>query len=190
MPMNIALLIERLDGGGSERLVRRLAEGLAHDGQRVYVYCLHTSDLPRAEASAAGVVIREARSFGRDPLLAWRLGRWLVQDRIDLVHAHSCAALIWALPAVRLLRLPLVHVWHGWPLGRPTRDHGLAEWLDRFADRVVINSESLRARLPAGRTARAAICVRNGIDLPPVGPAEARRRLERLCGLPLSGPAG
>lgn len=186
--MNVALVIESLDGGGSERVVRRLAHGLAQRGQRVFAYCLRSGGLPSSEVLADGVTIREARSIGHDPLLAWRLARWLRRDRIDIAHAHSCAALVWIMPGAKLLGIPVVHVWHGWPLKHPTREHRLALRLNRFVDRVVVNSESLRRRMPACRPAREAVCIHNGIDLPPVPPQLARERLEMLCGSALQGP--
>lgn len=73
-------------------------------------------------------------------------------------------------------------------MATPTRYHWLAVRLDRFVARVGINSASLRARLPTGRLARAAVYLPNGIDLPAVARLEARRRLEALCGRSFDGP--
>lgn len=186
--VNVALVIESLDGGGSERVVQRLALGLAQRGQRVHVYCLRGADVPLEPLAAAGITVREAHSVGRDPLLAARLAWWLRRDRVQLVHAHSCAALAWAFPAARMLGLPLVHVWHGWPLAQPTRYHRLAEVLDRFVNGVGVNSQALRARLPIRRIADTATYLPNGIDLPCLAPADARRRLEAVCLRPLGRP--
>ncbi len=186
--MNIALLAESLDGGGAERVVRRLAVGLAARGHRVSVYCLRSADVPAEDLRAQGVRVREAHSVGPDPLLTWRLGRWLRQDRCAVAHAHSCAALVSVFPAAQLLGIPILHVWHGWPLESPTRYHRLAAPLDRFVARVGINSESLRARLPTTALAQAAVHLPNGIDLPALAPQEARRRLELLCGRSFDGP--
>ncbi|MEW6253656.1 MAG: glycosyltransferase, partial [Planctomycetota bacterium] len=186
--MRIALVIEQLDQGGAERVVQRLARGLAERGQRVFVYCLRAAGTNVSSLSAAGVTSREARSPWADWRLPLRLGTWLRRDGVEVVHAHSCAAFVHALPAARMLGLPVIHVWHGWPLGRATREHRLARALDRHAACVAINSESLRPRLPAGRIRARAICVPNGIDLPPVEPAAARADLERLCGRRLVGP--
>ena len=186
--MRIALLIESLAGGGSERVIERLSRGLAQRGHHVFVYCLRSALQSIGRMAAGGVIIREARSVGRDPLLAWRLARWLRQDRIEIVHAHSCAALAWVFPGAKLLGLQLLHVWHGWPLEMPTRYHRLAERLDRFVDRVGINSESLRTRFAPGRLARAATYLPNGIDLPTIARDPARVRLEALCGCALTSP--
>ncbi len=186
--MNVALVIESLEGGGSERVVRRLAVGLSRRGHRVYVYCLRTADATLETIPAAGVVVREARSGRGDWGLAGRLGRWLRGDRVQVVHAHSCAALVWVFPAAKLLGLPLVHVWHGWPLGPATRAHRLAERLDRFVDQVGVNSESLRSRLPPCVSSRSAAYLPNGIDLDPGDPRESRRRLAGFCGRTFKGP--
>jgi len=186
--VNIALLIDTLAGGGAEGVLRRLAAGLARRGQRVFVYCLKHAETPTEHLRAAGVVVREARAVGRSPLLAWRLARWLRSDRVEIVHAHSCAALAWAFPAAKLLGLPLVHVRHGWPLGGPSRYGRLANYLDPLVERVVINCASARERLPRGRVTRTAVHIPNGIDLQPVALQDARTRLEELCGRSLRGP--
>jgi glycosyltransferase involved in cell wall biosynthesis len=184
----MALLAESLEGGGAERVVRRLAVALAARGHRVSVYCLRSADVPAEDLLTRGVRVREAHSVGRDPLLTWRLGRWLRQDRCAVVHAHSCAALVRVFPAAKVLGIPVLHVWHGWPLETPTRYHRLAAQLDRFVACVGINSESLRARLPITALAQAAAHLPNGLDLPAVAPQAARRRLELLCGRSLDGP--
>ena len=154
--MNVALLIDTLVGGGSEGVLRRLALGLAHRGHRVFIYCLKDVRENAVAEPRAGLVIREAHSAGRDPLLTWRLARWLLSDHIEVVHAHSCAAMVRVFPAAKLLRLPLGHVRHGWPLGGPSRYGRLADHLSPFIERVVINCRSGRARLPRGRVARVA----------------------------------
>ncbi len=185
--MRLALLIDSLEFGGSESVIQRLALQLAGRGHRVLVYCLRDAAADTAELKRAGVTVRELHARPRELMAAWRLGSWLRRDAVDLVHAHCCAGLVWALPATRLLGLPLVHVWHGWPSGRLGRDTRLALALDRYVSRVGINAESLRARLPAD-VARTAVCVPNGLDCPPADPAAARRAIERLCGRPLRGP--
>ncbi|MEW6198901.1 MAG: glycosyltransferase [Planctomycetota bacterium] len=186
--MNLALLIENLEVGGSESVVQRLALGLARRGHGVFLYCLRAADIPTGHLEAGGVVVREARAVGRDWGLPRQLVRWFRQDRIHLAHAHCVGAVIAAFPAARILGIPLVHVWHGWDPGRPTRARRLAVELSRYLAGVGVNSESLRERLPQRGPLRCASSLPNGIDLPPVGPREARRRLAELCGDDLSGP--
>ncbi|MFQ5805269.1 MAG: glycosyltransferase family 4 protein [Phycisphaerae bacterium] len=186
--MNIALLIDTLIGGGAEGVIQRLAQGLSRRGHRAFIYCLKTAGAHVDRLQASGVVVREAESVGRDPLLAWRLAQWFHADRIEVAHAHSCAAMVWALPAARLRGLPLVHVRHGSLLGRPSLYRHLADRLDYLADRIVVVSEADRAKLPSGRRACGAVRIPNGIDLEPMPPRESRMLLERLCRRRLNGP--
>ena len=186
--MRIAQVIDNLAPGGAERVVEQLAAGLARRGHGAYVYCLKDAGDAADQLRARGVIVREARSMGRDPLLALRLGCWLRRDRIDIVHAHSSAALIWALPAAKVLGVPLVQTRHGCLLGRPSRYRALAERLAPLVDRLVLVSEVLRAALPPGPRRRHALHVPNGIDRPRVALAHSRELLERLCGRAFDGP--
>ncbi len=180
--MNIALLIDELRGGGSERVVHRLAIGLVQRGHGVFVYCLRQAGIRLGPLAGAGVIVREAHSAALDPLLPWRLGRWLRRDRIAVAHAHSCAALVSVFPAARLLAIPIVHVWHGWPSGSPTKYHRLAIRLDRFVTRVGANSQWLCDRLADKCRARPVAYLPNGIDLEPLPAEQARTHLRQLCG--------
>jgi len=184
--VNVALVTERLEGGGAERVVRRLAAGLARRGHGTFVYCLRQTTSALADQMAAeGVILRQAHSHAKDFRLPVRLAAWLWRDRIEVVHTHSCAALLWVFPAAKLLRKPILHVWHGWsqPAGRQAgRYHRLAESLTRFVDCVGINSEWLRQRLPRCRVARAAAHLPNGLDLEPIPHEQAQSLLETVCG--------
>lgn len=186
--LSVALIIETLDGGGAERVIRRLAPALAQRGHRIFVYCLRTPEIDVTPLQAAGVIVRAAHSTGRDWTLPWRLLRWLRADRIQLVHAHSCAALAVAFPAAKLLQLPILHVWHGWTLGRPTRYHELAKRLDLFVTRVGVNSRAVQSRLPAWPQCQRALHLPNGLDLEPHDAYESRRLLHEVCGQQLAGP--
>ncbi len=186
--MNIALIIERLVGGGAERVVAQLALGLQQRGYGVFVYCLRTPGEPGAALADAGVRVRAADSRGRDPGLAWRLLRWLQADRIDVAHAHSSAAVVWTLPGARLLGIPVIQTRHGTLLGPPSRYRRLAETCAPAIARTVIVAEALRARLRPRRVARAAVHIPNGLDQPVVPRLTARAELADVCGRTLNGP--
>jgi len=186
--MNIALVIERLVGGGAERIVTQLALGLQQRGHNVFVYCLRTPGPPGATLEAAGVTVRTADSRGRDPGLAWRLLRWLHTDRIDVAHAHSSAAVVWTLPGARLCGVPLIQTRHGTLLGPPSRYRRLAEVCAPALARTIIVAESLRNRLRPRSLAPVAVHIPNGLDQPAVSRDEARRALGALCGRALRGP--
>ena len=186
--MNIAILIDSLSGGGSENVAGRLSLGLAGRGHHVFIYCLKSANVAPDRFRAAGVVVREADSHGSDPTLLWRLGCWLRRDGIDVVQPHCCAGLVCSFPLAKLFNLPLLHVRHGWPLGRPSRYERFADRLSRYVDLVGINCASGRSRLPRGRVARDAVCLPNGFDCDEGEPITSRRRLKELCGRALPGP--
>lgn len=186
--MNLALVIDTLVGGGAEGVVFRLAQSLADRGQRVFVYCLKSGGAPAEDLRARGVVVREAESRGLDPLLYWRMARWLRRDGIDVVHAHSCAGLICVFPAAKLLGIPVMHVRHGWSLGKRNRYARAADWLSPAIECVGVNCETGRRRLPPGRVAQSAVVLPNGVDPTSIAPEESRVLLERLCGRFFCGP--
>lgn len=185
--MNVALLIDDLTCGGSEGVVQRLALGLAGRGHRPFIYCLKQAGKNASDLHAAGVTVREAHGRKRPWRLLSTLARWLRADRIDVAHCHSCAALVWTLPVAKLLSIPTIHVRHGWSLAGGSRYSRLADWFGPLVDAVGVNCESGRRRLPR-RLARRVVYLPNGVDPPPTTRAEARQRLEKLCGRALNGP--
>lgn len=183
--MKIALLLDSLTGGGSEGVVHRLASGLAARGHDVFVHCL--KHVGREVPVHPRIFVSSHGGGRRDLLLPFRLARRFRSDGIQLVHAHTCAALCAGWPAARWLRLPIVHVRHGWTVGRQSRYSWLADRLAPFVSRVVVNSVSGRTRLPHA-VRQAAVHIPNGIAVAPADPGEARRELESLCRRPLPGP--
>lgn len=185
--MRIALLIETLQGGGAEAVVRTLAAGLAQRGHNMFVYCLRQADVPLEKLISLGVTVREARSRRHDPLLPARLAYWFSQDGIELANSHNSAATVMSLPAAKGLRISLVQTRHGGLLGRPTRFAHLANLAGSLLSATTIVAESQRDSLPPG-LARRAVYIANGLELESVAPREARQALERLCGRALAGP--
>lgn len=184
--MRLAIVIDSLCGGGSEGVALRLARGLTERGHQLFVHCLKQAGV--ALPTTAGLTVIEHQSRGRDCGLLMRLTRRLRDDRVQLVHAHSCAALCAAFPGARLLNLPLLHVRHGWPLGAPGKYTRIADRLGPLIERVLINTESARPRLYGARVRRSAIHVPNGLDCARTDPGAARRELEQLCRRRFTGP--
>lgn len=187
--MNVALVIDRLGvPGGAERAVETLAVGLARRGWRVFCYCLRSAAQIDPALAASGVVVREAHSEGFDPLLRLRLGRWLKQDGIQLVHAHSSAALVSIVRACRRRGMPLVQTRHGALAGPPSRHRRRADRVADQVDAIAIVARALQAGLPARVPSRRVTWIPNGIDCEVVSPRVARAELARLCGQRVDGP--
>lgn len=130
-----------------------------------------TEALPATGAPAYHVPLRRLRRTANPLRLAgdlahaaWvirRLARLIRDERIDIVHANSDTAQLYAGPAARWAVVPCV--WH-------TRDlaplGALGWWLERYASRVVAISDGVRRRVqPCVRPASKLRRLYNGIDL-------------------------
>jgi glycosyltransferase involved in cell wall biosynthesis len=114
---HIAHILSSFDMGGQERVALDLATTQSRAGYRVTALSLAPPpDGPLAdEFRAAGVDMdRVARPRpGVDPMLAFRLARWLKKNRVDLAHTHNRMALIYGAPAAWLAGARVVHTKHG-----------------------------------------------------------------------------
>jgi len=136
-------------------------------------------------AQGIPVVTFPITSFGKPVELlaaALRMGRYLRQHRIELVHAFDTPGNLFAVPVARAFRVPVVlasqRAFRG--LSR-TIDRHFLRILDRLADAVVVNCRELAHHLvtdegePHGQIR---LCY-NGIDTRNFNP-EHRARMEAL----------
>ncbi|MBI2469458.1 MAG: glycosyltransferase [Candidatus Rokubacteria bacterium] len=157
--------------GGTERQFVNL--GLALDPGRFDLRfgCLRRWGelLEEVERPRLPVVEYRIRSLRR-PHTIWeqlRLARDLRRERIDIVHTYNFYANVFAIPAARLARVPVV-VASIRDMGAyltPVKKH-VQRFVCRWADCVLVNGEAVRQWLVAERFEPAKIAViRNGIDL-------------------------
>ncbi len=170
-PIPVLLLTRQLSLGGTERQVANLAKSLDPKKFSVRVCCFHAGGIRQAEIEAAGVPvwILPVQAFWSPNTLAhaWSLFRYLVGERIALVHSFSPATTIFSTPIARLARVPAVlsSSRAERSLMRP-RDSHLVRITDHWVDAIVTNCEHLRQELLLEKTAAKVIHVcGNGIDL-------------------------
>lgn len=187
-PIRVAQVIDDLSFGGAERIVQRLALGLAERGHAAHIICLKAARADVSALRSAGVHVHALHARPRDPAVFWRLAALLRTRRIALVHAHSSAALVTALPVCKLLGRLILFTRHGALLGPPSVYRRLADRVNPFVDGTILVAESLRGAIPAHAARVAARFIPNGIDVVPVARAEARAALEHRCRRPFSGP--
>ena len=168
-PIRVLWLVKGLGPGGAERLLTLMARH--RDRTRVDVraaYLLPHKVALVAELEAEGVPVAcVGRSRLVDPRWLARLRRSLVEDPVDVVHAHSPVAAIGARLVVRSLprrRRPRLvttdhSLWDGHV--RSTRWADTATW--RLDDAHVAVSRAVHASLPRGLRARTEV-VLHGID--------------------------
>lgn len=185
--MNVLLVTDEMEIGGSQRQITELALGLRRHGDAVTVcYFRHGSFLlERLRAAQVGVI--ELPKSGRiDPGFVLRLARTVRDGRFDVVHAFAFTAELWT--AIALAALPRER--------RPalvTSIRGTYEWysslqwrLKRWATRrsaAVVANATAAARFAFGRMGlddRRLRIVRNGIAAPTDRDALRGRHRETL----------
>ncbi len=177
LPVPVLLFVRKLDWGGIERDVTKLAVGLDRARITPHVAVYQGGGLRYDEVSRASVPILdlEISSFASPRILgsAWQFARYLGAHRIQVVHAFDATA-AFAAPLARLLRTPVVF---SSTLGHrdlfDPRTRKQVVFSDRFVDAVVVNCEAMRRHmvndyhLPPERT----ILSYNGVDTTEFFPA-------------------
>jgi len=176
-PPHVLAVVKGLDIGGAERMI---AEGARHWDRAEFHYTVAYA-LPQRNAlvgplEALGVEVRSVgRSARLGPGVAARLRRLIVDESVDLVHAH--------LPAIGIIArmvspVPVVYTEHGIVSSyrAPTR---LANRLTYRRNAAVIAVSRAVADSTAGYGGPTPIVIPNGVgvDVAPAAAARARAEL-------------
>ena len=170
LPIPVLLFVRKLDWGGIERDVAKLAVGLDRARITPHVAVFQGGGLRYDEVYRAGVPILDLHvaSFASPRILgsAFNFARYLRAHRIQVVHAFDATA-AFAVPLARAFRIPVVF---SSTLGHrdlfDARTRKQVEFSDRFVDAVVVNCEAMRRHMvndysvPLERT----ILSYNGVD--------------------------
>ena len=144
--IHILQLIDGLNIGGAEVLLRDLVRGLQSERYRVSV-CYSTYGPLVPEIAALGVPMTRLPRLARvDPLLLLRMCQIMRRDRPQIVHTHLFKSDFHGRLAARLSGVPVVvstlHNSHAWA------KNPLFAWLysktSLFADRMIAVSEEVR----------------------------------------------
>lgn len=116
--MKILFISQYLSGGGLERMVHMLAENLhSKHGCSVFLYAFDGTpslEIKQNLAAKSITAIHELKSKGFSFKTAWSLARLLRKEKIDVIHTHESAPLIYAVLAkvLSFKRTPIVHTQH------------------------------------------------------------------------------
>jgi glycosyltransferase involved in cell wall biosynthesis len=166
----ILFIVHSLNTGGLERMVVELANALDPDRYLPFICCVATAgDLAPQFGRPENLIVlgNVGRVNARSCAGVYRL---IGRHRIDLVHSHNMAGLLYGFAAAKLRRVPIIHTNHGFaPPDSDNRMLVLAErWMSRRVDRYVCVSEALKrtvtARFRLGRNA--VTVVYNGVRMP------------------------
>jgi glycosyltransferase involved in cell wall biosynthesis len=114
--LTIAHVLSSFHTGGQERVALDLATAQRKAGHRVLAVSIaRAPEGPNADAfRAAGAQTQTiAKGRGFDLSLPVRLAAFLFKHGVDIVHTHNPHALIYGVPAAKLLRAISVHTKHG-----------------------------------------------------------------------------
>jgi glycosyltransferase involved in cell wall biosynthesis len=187
-PIRIAFCITELDPGGAERCFVELIERLDRERFKPVVYCLGprpirnpTSLADRLETSGVVVHAFGARRAIQFPWIIGALVRRMKSDSPQIVQSFLFHANVLAPLAARRASVP--HVLSGIRVAE--RRSGwhlrLSRWADRWVDRQVCVSESVRAfsATTGGLPSEKLVVIPNGVALEPFA-ANAPARLSDL----------
>lgn len=172
-PIQILLLIQSLELGGSENQCVETALRLSAEGYSVGIGCFSDAGPLKSRAAQAGIaVIKFPVKRLLRPMTIWQMLRFfafLRKNKVHVVHTNDLYTNLFAVPIARLASVPVVlssqrdlsHWWWYTPLRRKIlrKIQGLSTWL-------VVNSKAIRADLIAkdGFNADKIRVVYNGID--------------------------
>lgn len=175
-PIRLLKFLAYLAIGGSERQVLNIRHGLDPSRFDLHLGCFGCFDEQIAvDLSGTPLEVYKIRKlYGvRAIKECLRLASYLRQNRIDIVHAYNFYANVFALPAARLARVPvlLASIRDTGEYWTP-RQRAVNKVVCRLADRVVVNAEAIkRGLVEEGYRPERIIVIPNGIMCPPLKPA-------------------
>jgi glycosyltransferase involved in cell wall biosynthesis len=193
-PVRLLEFLTSFTAGGTERQIVNLMKGLDRTRFALSIGCQTRSGKFVDEVLALGTPLREytISSFKNPHTLRQmvRLARDIRRDGIQIVHSHNFYANVFAIPAARLARAPVVIA--------SVRDLGIYQTpaqrvLHRLvvalADRIIVNADAIRRLLTAkGLAAGKIVVVPNGLDLTPFEALAPPPRLRAEIGVPDDAP--
>jgi glycosyltransferase involved in cell wall biosynthesis len=197
-PLHVCHAVLRLDVGGLERVVLHLVREARRDGNRVSVLCLERPGTLAGMAEALGArVVSVDKPPGFRPGIVPRIANVLRDLRPDVVHTHQVGALLYAGPAARRARVPVVvHTEHGKHYAGRLRTRLLGRLAARSARRLFAVSADILRELRDCRIAPPGklVHVPNGVDVDRFeltdDPADLRREFGLPADVPVIGTVG
>ena len=170
-PTPILLMVRELNLGGCERDVTKVASNIDKAKYKPFVGCFHPDGFRGDELRAAGIpIVRFAVSSFRSPSYiraARHMGRFLREEKIELVHTFDVPTNIFGVPVARWYGVRAVIASHLWYRNLvPPAHRRMHRIVDKLAHRIVVNSDAVRRSLetdPGIPSSRTYLC-RNGVE--------------------------
>lgn len=189
VPLNLCMVVNNLDVGGLEKVVINLIQELDRDAFRLFLICLDGPgklfdqvDLPASQCLVLHKRAKVSFMVGNFDLgVARAIRRFLSDNRIDIVHAHNLAPLIYGGLAARLTRPRprIVYTEHNQIYRANALQRRKFWFYANLADELVAVSHDLKGTLKDELHVRPPVCVvHNGIDGRRFSSIESRVRQE------------
>ena len=192
-PIRLLKFLAYLAIGGTERQILNITAGLDSSRFAVHLGCFgYFKDQITVDMDGTPLeVYRIKKLYGiRAMKEALRLSAYLKRRRIDILHAYNFYANVFAVPAARLARVPVVlasirDTGEYWT----ARQRRVNQIVCRLADRVLVNAEAIKAGLIAeGYAPERILVIPNGIHCQPLKTAAVKKAVRRRLDLPPDVP--
>ena len=167
------MVVYTLEVGGLEKVVLSVLRNLDRTRFDPYLICLHTIGELKSEVPLpADRCLFLRRDEGRVPGLpinisaVWKIRSFLSRNRIDVVHLHNCAPLLYGGMAAHLCRPRpcVVYSEHNQIYSAPAGRKRRFPYYVKMADAIVTVSDDLRRTLAKLGITRNVEVIYNGID--------------------------
>jgi glycosyltransferase involved in cell wall biosynthesis len=173
--------------GGTERLIRDLADRLRHD-VRMAVCCIDEAGAWGEALAESGIPVTALeRRPGFHPTIGARIAAVAARHGANVIHCHQYSPFVYGCVATVLRPARLLFTEHGRLADAPpSRKRYMAnQALRMLADRVFTVSSDLKAHLVSeGFSPDRVEVLYNGIDIRPAPGADEREAARRTLGLP------
>ncbi len=181
-PIRVAQLIQYFGIGGIERMVEGFVPPFSARGVDTVV-AAYRGDGPvrqALEARGARATLLPGRA-GLDPLLPFRIARWIRTSGADVLHTHHLGPFIYGAAAARLAGVPHVQTEHSHEIYDAPRRRAIGRRMDGLATVVAVSEEIASWR--EATLGRRCTVIPNGVPVPPIATPELRARARAVLGL-------
>jgi glycosyltransferase involved in cell wall biosynthesis len=191
-PLKVVHAVLTMDMGGLERIVLELVRESRRLAQRAMVLCLERpGKLARDVELLGGEVLCVHKRPGLSLTISGKVRQLLSEVKPDVVHTHQIAALLYAGPAARNARVPvIVHTEHGKHYAARFRTRMVGRLAGRSAARFFCVSEDIANEVRKYRIARDSkiVVVANGIDTCRFADDGGSNDVRESLGIPANAP--